>query len=87
VCSNIAEVLRMPATAVESGLAAGAIAAALAGRQLGRPNLISFDMDGTTAKASLIVGHEVAVTAEYEVGGAAKPGAGCAPSGIRSACR
>jgi N-methylhydantoinase A len=47
------------------------IAAALAGRQLGRPNLISFDMGGTTAKASVIVGGEVAVTAEYEVGGAA----------------
>jgi N-methylhydantoinase A len=57
--------------AVESGPAAGVIAAALAGRQLDRPNLISFDMGGTTAKASVIVGHEVAVTAEYEVGGAA----------------
>ena len=68
---DIAEGLRMPAMAVESGPAAGVIAAALAGRQLGRPNLISFDMGGTTAKASVIVGHEVAVTAEYEVGGAA----------------
>jgi N-methylhydantoinase A len=61
----------MPAMAVESGPAAGVIAAALAGRQLNRPNLISFDMGGTTAKASVIVNHEVAVTAEYEVGGAA----------------
>jgi N-methylhydantoinase A len=68
---DIAEGLRMPAMAVESGPAAGVIAAALAGRQLGRPNLISFDMGGTTAKASVIVDHEVAVTAEYEVGGAA----------------
>jgi N-methylhydantoinase A len=68
---DIAEGLRMPAMAVESGPAAGVIAAALAGRQLERPNLISFDMGGTTAKASVIVGHEVAVTAEYEVGGAA----------------
>jgi N-methylhydantoinase A len=68
---DIAEGLRMPAMAVESGPAAGVIAAALAGRQLDRPNLISFDMGGTTAKASVIVGHEVAVTAEYEVGGAA----------------
>jgi N-methylhydantoinase A len=68
---DIAEGLRMPAMAVESGPAAGVIAAALAGGQLGRPNLISFDMGGTTAKASVIVGHEVAVTAEYEVGGAA----------------
>jgi len=68
---DIAEGLRMPAMAVESGPAAGVIAAQLAGRQLGRPDLISFDMGGTTAKASVIVGGEVSVTAEYEVGGAA----------------
>ena len=66
---DIAEGLRMPAMAVESGPAAGVIAAALAGRQLGLPNLISFDMGGTTAKASVIADGEVAVTAEYEVGG------------------
>jgi len=66
---DVAEALRMPAMTVESGPAAGVIAAALAGRQLGRPNLISFDMGGTTAKASVIVGGEIAVTAEYEVGG------------------
>ncbi len=66
---DIAEGLRMPAMAVESGPAAGVIAASLAGRQLGRPNLISFDMGGTTAKASVIAGGEVSVTAEYEVGG------------------
>ena len=67
---DIAEALRMPAMALESGPGAGVIAAALAGRQLGRPNLISFDMGGTTAKASVIAGGEIAVTAEYEVGGA-----------------
>jgi len=59
----------MPAMAVESGPAAGVIAAALAGQQLGRPNLISLDMGGTTAKASVIAGGEISVTAEYEVGG------------------
>ncbi len=68
---DIAEALRMPASVVESGPAAGVIAASLAGRQLERANLISFDMGGTTAKASVIVANEVAVTAEYEVGGAA----------------
>ena len=68
---DIAEGLRMPAMAVESGPAAGVIAAALVGRQLDRPNLISFDMGGTTAKASVIANGEIAVTAEYEVGGAA----------------
>jgi N-methylhydantoinase A len=66
---DITEGLRMPAMAIESGPAAGVIAAALAGRELGLPNLISFDMGGTTAKASLIADGEVAVTAEYEVGG------------------
>src|SRR6516162_2128949 len=66
---DIAEGLRMPAMAIESGPAAGVVAAALAGRELGLPNLISFDMGGTTAKASLIASGEIAVTAEYEVGG------------------
>jgi len=68
---DIAEGLRMPAMAVESGPAGGSYrGASLAGRQLGRPHLISFDMGGTTAKASVIANGEVAVTAEYEVGGA-----------------
>jgi N-methylhydantoinase A len=66
---DVDEGLRMPAMAIESGPAAGVIAAALAGKELGLPNLISFDMGGTTAKASLIADGEVAVTAEYEVGG------------------
>jgi len=66
---DIAEALRMPAAVVESGPAAGVIAAALAGRQLGLADVISFDMGGTTAKASVIAGGEIAVTAEYEVGG------------------
>jgi N-methylhydantoinase A len=66
---DIEEALRMPAMVVESGPAAGVVAASLAGRQLDRPNLISFDMGGTTAKASVIANGEVSVTAEYEVGG------------------
>jgi N-methylhydantoinase A len=67
---DVAEGLRMPAMVIESGPAAGVIAAAAAGKELGLPNLISFDMGGTTAKASLIADGEIAVTAEYEVGGA-----------------
>ena len=60
--------LAMPAAAVESGPAAGVIAAQLIGRQLNKPNLLSFDMGGTTAKASLIDNGRVETTAEYEVG-------------------
>ena len=68
---TVEEGLRMPAMAVESGPAAGVIAAALAGRELGLPNLISFDMGGTTAKVSLVEGGEIKTTSEYEVGGGA----------------
>jgi N-methylhydantoinase A len=68
---TVAEGLKMPAMAVESGPAAGVIAAQLIGKRLGLPNLISFDMGGTTAKASLIEGGEVSTTSEYEVGGSA----------------
>jgi N-methylhydantoinase A len=66
---DVPECLRMPAAVVESGPAAGVVAAALVGRQLSLPNVLSFDMGGTTAKASVIAGGEVTVTAEYEVGG------------------
>jgi N-methylhydantoinase A len=64
-----AEVVAMPAMVVESGPAAGVVAAALVARQTGRGNLLSFDMGGTTAKASLIRGGQYETTPEYEVGG------------------
>lgn len=68
---NVNEALRMPAAIVESGPAAGVIAAILVGEQIGQPTLLSFDMGGTTAKACLIKDGEVETTAEYEVGGSA----------------
>ena len=66
---DVEEGLKMPAMAVESGPAAGVMAAAQLGRQTGKPNIISFDMGGTTAKASLIEDGQVETTSEYEVGG------------------
>src|SRR5262245_47298577 len=66
-----AEGIAMPAIAVESGPAAGVVAAALAARQTGRLNLLSFDMGGTTAKASLIRDGAYETTPDYEVGGKA----------------
>ncbi len=45
------------------------VAAALVARQTGRGNLLSFDMGGTTAKASLIRNGQYETTPEYEVGG------------------
>jgi N-methylhydantoinase A len=67
---DIAECSRMPAMIVESGPAAGVIAAGVVGKQIDIRNLITFDMGGTTAKASLIADGEIQTTAEYEVGGA-----------------
>jgi N-methylhydantoinase A len=64
-----AEAIAMPAMVVESGPAAGVVAAALVARQTGRRNLLSFDMGGTTAKASLIRDGRYETTPEYEVGG------------------
>ncbi len=68
---DVPEVLKMPAMAVESGPAAGVVAALQIGRDLGMENLISFDMGGTTAKASLIENGRIETTSEYEVGSSA----------------
>ena len=63
------EGIAMPAMAVESGPAAGVVGAALIARQTGKLDLLSFDMGGTTAKASLIRNGRYETTPEYEVGG------------------
>ena len=57
-----------PVYMVESGPAAGVIAAAAIGRSLGRPNVISLDMGGTTAKVGLIQDGRPKVTTDFEVG-------------------
>ena len=57
-----------PAYVLESGPAAGVLAAGFIARRQGVHNVISFDMGGTTAKASLIEGGEIAYSPEYEVG-------------------
>src|SRR5215472_16619225 len=64
-----AEAIAMPAMTVESGPAAGVVAAALMARQTGHLDLLSFDMGGTTAKASLIRDGQYETTPDYEVGG------------------
>ena len=56
-----------PIRLVESGPAAGALAAAHYGGLAGHDNLISFDMGGTTAKVSLIDGGEPAIASSLEV--------------------
>ncbi len=63
------EVLRQPAQIVECGPAAGVVGAAHLARSGEYCNLITLDMGGTTAKASIIERGEVLQTDEYEVGG------------------
>ena len=58
-----------PVDIVESGPAAGVVGARAVAGQSGIGNVISFDMGGTTAKASLIEGGEYTRTREYSVGG------------------
>ena len=57
-----------PVLALESGPAAGVVAALGMTRRLGFANAIAFDMGGTTAKASLVHAGEVTVAREFEVG-------------------
>src|SRR5436190_573477 len=61
--------MKMPVTMMESGPVAGVIAAAHLGEQLDCRHIISFDMGGTTAKASLIKDFHPEVTSSYYVGG------------------
>jgi len=63
-----------PVFALESGPAAGVVAALGIAQRLGRENVISFDMGGTTAKASLIEGGAISRGREYEVGGSISAG-------------
>jgi N-methylhydantoinase A len=58
---------RYPIRLVESGPAAGAQAAAYFGQLLGHPDLLSFDMGGTTAKACVIADGEPLIAPEFEV--------------------
>jgi len=58
-----------PATIVESGPAAGVIAAAWLGEMTGVRDIISFDMGGTTAKVGTVRGRIPEVVPEYEVAG------------------
>jgi len=58
---------RNPVRMIESGPAAGALVASYFARRFDIPNLISFDMGGTTAKACLILDYEPLVTGEFEV--------------------
>lgn len=56
-----------PVQLVESGPAGGALMAALIGAQIGSPDLLAFDMGGTTAKACVIRDGAPLISKSYEV--------------------
>ncbi len=65
-----------PVFMVESGPAAGVIAAVHLAQTVGLGDVISFDMGGTTAKAGLVRDGRPTATKDYEVGARAAAGTG-----------
>lgn len=66
--THAAEVIRNPVQMLESGPAAGALAAAFFGRRDGHTHLLGFDMGGTTAKLSLVEDGEPLIAYGFEAG-------------------
>jgi N-methylhydantoinase A len=60
-------VTREPAKTVMSGPASGVIAAAYTGKRAGYPNLVTYDMGGTSTDVALIRNAEPAVSNEIEI--------------------
>jgi N-methylhydantoinase A len=72
---------RRPVCTVESGGAAGVLAAGIVGARLGLRDVISFDMGGTTAKTGIVRDGRPTIAHDFQVGGTgsfgvARPGTG-----------
>jgi N-methylhydantoinase A len=67
--TSVATASRAPVGLMESGPVGGINASAEIGRRLGFPQVIAFDMGGTTAKASMIRDGQPATAEGYYVGG------------------
>ena len=65
--ASVETACRFPVRLLESGPAAGALAAAFYGEAAGFSDVLSFDMGGTTAKACLIDGGEPQTSTDFEV--------------------
>ena len=64
----------MPIHIIESGPAAGVIASLTLAERVGLTNVLTLDMGGTTAKASLIENGQIMHSPEYQVGGGVSVG-------------
>ena len=67
ISAEVAE--RKPANIIESGPAGGVVGAQALARKLGLPDIITLDMGGTTAKASMVEDGEYTRSLDYQVGG------------------
>lgn len=67
--TSVASASRAPVALMESGPVGGINASAEIGRRLGFPQVIAFDMGGTTAKASVVRDGHPAIAEGYYVGG------------------
>ena len=67
ISAHVAE--RKPANIIESGPAGGVVGAQALARKLDLPDIITFDMGGTTAKASMVEDGEFTRSLDYQVGG------------------
>ncbi len=67
--TSIDSATQVPVALMESGPVGGIMASAEIGRRLGHPQVIAFDMGGTTAKASLIRDGEPSIAEGYHVNG------------------
>ena len=72
--STVETAAERPIYCIESGPAAGVVGACHLGKRLGIDNIITLDMGGTTAKASIIEDGELLLAPEYEVGGSMSVG-------------
>ncbi|HEV7265813.1 MAG TPA: hydantoinase/oxoprolinase family protein [Falsiroseomonas sp.] len=66
--THLAEAKRVPVQLLESGPAAGALAAAFFGARSGATDLLAFDMGGTTAKLAMVAGGAPQVVHRFEAG-------------------
>ena len=67
--TTVEQTRSLPCHIIESGPAAGVVGAHALSEKLGLGDIVSFDMGGTTAKASLIENGKYARAVEYSVGG------------------
>lgn len=66
--THVDEAKRVPVQLLESGPAAGALSAAFFGQRSGQPDLLAFDLGGTTAKLALVTNGEPLVVHRFEAG-------------------